>query len=94
MAKMKKEQQQVIMLSAVLGLIGAVMLYFYRENLLPRPKGGEAAAPAARLSLPAEGGKALYERPDFRSLKVFGDVPVRALPGAGSPDPFVNDGMK
>lgn len=116
MAKMKKEQQQVVMLSVVLGLIGAVLLYFYWDKLLPRPEGEEQLAAEARLAVPSMKGTcqddktactadadcqkvggtakctdALFKRSDFHSLKAFGDVPVRALPGSGSPDPFQND---
>jgi hypothetical protein len=94
MAKMKKEQQQVLMLSVVLGLIGAVLLYFYWDKLLPRPEGEELAPPPARLLVPGVDDKAFYERQDFRSLKAFGDVPVRALPGNGSPDPFKSEEKK
>ncbi|HTM68431.1 MAG TPA: hypothetical protein VL426_03970 [Candidatus Binatia bacterium] len=33
----------------------------------------------------------LYKRDDFKSLKRFGDVPVRPLETGGSPEPFASE---
>jgi len=89
---MKKEQQQIVMLVAVLGIIGIVLVFFYRDKFLPRPT-GEAVlvAPPPRLNIPPAGGDTLYEREDFKALKRFGDVPVRPLETGGSSEPFVSE---
>lgn len=92
MQKLKKEQQQVVLLVAVLVIIVGVLAWFYRDKFLPRPT-GEATllAPPARLTIPRASGDALYEREDFKGLKRFADVPVRALQTEGSQDPFITD---
>lgn len=117
MAKMKKEQQQVALLVAVLVIIAGVILYFYRDKFLPRPS-GEAVllTPPPRMTVPqappntCQDGKTpcatadacktlpgtpscntLYDRDDFKSLKRFGDVPVRPLETGGSSEPFVSE---
>jgi hypothetical protein len=93
--KLKKEQQQVYMLVGVLAVILVVIVYLYRDKLLPRPA-GEAVllAPPPRMAVPrADGAAALYDRKDFKALKRFGDVPVRPLGTGGSPDPFLADDL-
>jgi hypothetical protein len=91
--KMKKEQQQVVALGAILGIIVVVLLFFYRDKLLPRASGDGAALPPAapRLSLPTTLDDKIYDRTEYKSLKQFGDVPVRPLGGSGSPNPFVSE---
>lgn len=91
--KMKKEQQQVVALGVILGIIVVVLLYFYRDKLLPHPSGEEGGLPpsAPRLSLPTSLDDKIYERPEYKTLKQFGDVPVRPLGGSGSPNPFVSE---
>ena len=80
------------MLISVLAIIAIALLYMYRDKLLPRPT-GEAVllAPPPRLTIPRGGGDDLYEREDFKTLKRFGDVPVRPLDTSGSPEPFITD---
>ncbi len=94
--KMKKEQQQVLALGAILAIIVVVLLYFYRDKLLPRASGDDAALPPSspRLSLPTTLEDKIYDRIEYKSLKQFGDVPVRALGGAGSPNPFVSEAQR
>lgn len=91
--KLSKEKQQVIALGTVLAIIVVVLLYFYRDKLLPRPTGEETALPPSspRLSLPTTLEDKIYDRADYRALKQFGDVPVRPLGGSGSPNPFVSE---
>jgi hypothetical protein len=93
MKKLKKEQQQILMLGTILGIIIIVLVYFYRDKFLPKPSGeGVALPPAApRLSLPASLDEKIYDRTEYRSLKQFGDVPVRALGNQGSPNPFISE---
>ncbi len=92
MQKLKKEQQQVVLLVAVLAIIVGVLVWFYRDKFLPHPT-GEATllAPPSRLTIPRASGDKLYERDDFKALKRFADVPVRALQTDGSQDPFISD---
>jgi len=84
-----KEKQQIIALSVVLAIIVGVIAYFYRDKLLPAPTGGTALPPpSVRVQVPAaEGFKTLFDRADYKSLKQFGNVPVRAM-GGGNDDPF------
>jgi hypothetical protein len=92
MQKLTKEQQQVAVLAAVLVVIVAVLGWYYRDKFLPHPS-GEAAllAPPARLTIPRANGDDLYGRDEFKGLKRFADVPVRALQTEGSPEPFITD---
>lgn len=48
-------------------------------------------ADCAKLSGTATCTDPLYKRDEFKSLKRFGDVPVRPLETAGSPEPFITD---
>lgn len=92
MKKDKKQQQQVTMLVAVVAIIVGVIIYFYWAKLLPTPvTDGSVPKPSApRLNVnTGEYGK-LLDRQDFRSLEAFGDVPVKVLPNAGNPKPFVS----
>lgn len=92
MPKLKKEQQQVVILAVVLVVIVGVLGYFYRDKFLPRPTGEVILlAPTMRLTIPRASGDKLYERDDFKALKRFADVPVRALQTEGSPEPFITD---
>jgi len=91
-AKSKKEQQQIVMLGVVLALIGAVLLYSYGSRLIPQPLAGEAPPPEGkRIVIPPSAGNALYERADFKSLRQFGDVPVKPLRSGGSAEPFITE---
>ena len=51
-------------------------------------------APPPRMTVPRGGGDDLYGREDFKTLKRFGDVPVRPLETSGSPEPFITDTEK
>jgi len=83
----KKEQMQIMALGAVVIIIIGAVLYMNRGKLMTPPS-GPAYTSARRQKLPSSDTlKTLVNRPDFKELTTFGDVPVR--PGkAGSPDPF------
>lgn len=83
----KKEQQQLFILGGIVIVFIGVMLYMYRDKFLP-VAGGPVYAPVSRAALPSSNRlDALLERPDFKELKSFGDVPVRSGK-TGSEDPF------
>jgi hypothetical protein len=88
----KKQQQQVILLSVVVAIILGVIVFFYWPMLLPvAVSDGTVPNPSGpRLNISTgEYGK-LLDRQDFRGLEAFGDVPVKVLPSAGNPKPFVS----
>lgn len=83
----KKEQRQIAALGGLVLVIIGTVLYMNRAKFMPAPSGPSYAA-VRRQPVPASDAiKALTDRPDFKELTTFGDVPVR--PGkAGSPDLF------
>jgi hypothetical protein len=80
---------QLVLLGGVLLVIALVLGYFYADALLPAPVGG-GDGPTSRVQLSLEQADAarLIEREDYRYLRAFGEVPVRAFAGEGNPRPF------
>ncbi len=89
-----KEKQQIIALTALLVLIGLVLLYFYHDRFLPKPVGNPVVlTPPPRLLLPSKSAAdaALYQQPDFQALRDHAGVPVKPMQLDGSGNPFLED---
>ena len=93
MARNLKQQQQVIVLSALLAIIVGVLLWQYGNRFLPPPESLPAQGLANRLRLPPKIPSALFDRRDYAALKTFGDVPVRPLRSEPS-NPFAEIGVR
>lgn len=92
MARSKKQQRQIIMLSVVSVIIVGVLVYFYRDKLLPKPQGQAAVlTPPPRMVIPQPNAEELYKREDYKNLKHFGETPVRPIAGQGSREPFITE---
>ncbi len=90
MEKPTKQQQQIIMLAAVLLVILGVLVYSFRDRFLPHPIAGDSLPEASvRMTFPEINLGVLFDRADFSRLRPYGDVPVRAEIGTGNPNPFV-----
>lgn len=90
--ELTKEAQQKLMLYAVVVIAAGVLVFMFRDRLLPRPIGGSMpTAESARVDIPAPADKALFERQDFKDLRVFGDLPVKPVRGGGSKEPFLTE---
>jgi len=84
-----KEQQQIAMLGIVLAIIIGVLAYMYYDKFLPTPVNpGVPVSVQPHLNLKSADPTELFKRPDFRSLRGFGEVPVRVLSGEGNGNPF------
>ncbi len=92
--KYSKEKQQTIMLAIVLGLISAVLLYYFHDRFLPRPVGEPVVlTPPRRLQVPSglTDASKLYERADFQALQDHVGIPVKPQDLSGSGNPFIED---
>ncbi|KPJ85505.1 hypothetical protein AMJ57_02900 [Parcubacteria bacterium SG8_24] len=80
-----KEKKQIAALGVILVVILGIMGYMYRDRLLPAPS-AVAPAPAAVIPGAVEADlvagidiyRLLIARSDYKSLKQYGDIPVRA----------------
>lgn len=87
-----KEQQQIAMLAVLLAVIVGVLVYLYHDKMLPSPvNDGYPVTLRPHMELNIVNPGDMFERPDFKNLRSFGDVPVKVLPGNGNPDPFSVD---
>ena len=85
----RKERTQVILLIALLVVIIGAVGYYYRGSLLPRSAvSAKGYTSPVHLMLPAvTQDMGLFQREDFKKLRQFGDVPVKAVQ-LGPNDPF------
>jgi hypothetical protein len=85
----RKERTQVIMLVGLLVVLLGALGYFYRDRLLPKSTvGAKGYASPTRLVLPVvDKDMGLFQRDDFKKLRQFGSVPVKAVQ-TGPNNPF------
>lgn len=78
MSKARKQKLTLgILTAAILGVLG----YAFRAAFLPVPSRVEGTITPALVRLPTiRKDDPLYTRADFRELKTFAPLPVRALP--------------
>ena len=78
---MTKAQKQKLMLGILAVATFGVLGYAFRATLLPVPSYVEGTLTPAPVRLPTiRKDDPLYTRADFRDLKTFAPLPVRALP--------------
>lgn len=85
----RKEKMQVLALVGLLVVLLGALGYFYRDQLIPRSTtGAKGYKSPTRLVLPViDQDMGLFQREDFKKLRQFGSVPVKAVQ-AGPNNPF------
>ena len=77
--ELKKDQIQVIVLSVVLAFIVGMLLFSYRDRLLPKSDGGIPVQARTELNLPASFNAAIFDRQDFKQLRGVEGVPLQPV---------------
>lgn len=86
---MSKQRTQIVALAIIVVAILGVLLFMFRDRVLPRGVGGAPIPPTKMIDIPnAADYQALFDRPDYKMLRRDGDVPVQPVGDVGNRDLF------